>query len=204
MCFFKDHCYHLNTMFSAWASSQRGCVFIFIKTGPTRVTKVKQKLSFCLQPQLASLCATSSRGRPASCHRPPPQHEASEDQQHAHFTSEPQENPQLGGNDVLPTARSREDGSRSSTDSPSVGSTGDPGETRRAKVFFFLCVRKIDSCSAPDLQTNEWQVSLRLPSYPSYHPWGSFTAGRKKEKQREEQLWMRDMHCCNFDTRKQN
>lgn len=126
----------------------------------------KAKTLFCLQPQLASLCATSSRGRPASCHRPLPQHETtpqkeSEDQQHTHFHSQPQENPRLGGNGALPTARSGEDGSRSSTDSPSVGSIGDPGETRRTKILF---VRKIDTFYTMDSQTNEWQVSPRHPS----------------------------------------
>ncbi|XP_076596043.1 von Willebrand factor A domain-containing protein 5B1 [Chaetodon auriga] len=82
------------------------------------------------QPQLASLCASSSRGRPASCHKPLPQQEPllhqeahSEPQLHP----QPQDNPQLSGISTPPAARNAagEDGSRSSTDSPSVGSIGD-------------------------------------------------------------------------------
>ncbi|KAI3356955.1 hypothetical protein L3Q82_003598 [Scortum barcoo] len=82
------------------------------------------------QPQLASLCATSSRGRPASCHRPIPQQEPPLQQEvdsEPHFPPQPQDSAQLSGAGGPPTARNTtgEDGSRSSTDSPSVGSVGD-------------------------------------------------------------------------------
>ncbi|XP_032375833.1 von Willebrand factor A domain-containing protein 5B1 [Etheostoma spectabile] len=68
------------------------------------------------QPQLASLCASSSRGRPASCPRSLPQQEPPLQQEADSglpFHSQPQDN------------STGEDGSRSSTDSPSVGSVGD-------------------------------------------------------------------------------
>ncbi|XP_039657425.1 von Willebrand factor A domain-containing protein 5B1 [Perca fluviatilis] len=82
------------------------------------------------QPQLASLCASSSRGRPASCPRPLPQQEPPLQQEadsELHFYSQPQDNPQPSGVSAPPAARNSagEDGSRSSTDSPSVGSVGD-------------------------------------------------------------------------------
>lgn len=100
-----------------------------------------QKL-FCLQPQLANLCAASSRGRPASCHRPLAQQEAllqqeTEDSEPL-FHPQPQENSQLGSDGDPPAARSGEDGSRSSTDSPSVGSSGDPGETTSTATLFLF------------------------------------------------------------------
>uniref|UniRef100_A0A3B4TH31 von Willebrand factor A domain containing 5B1 n=1 Tax=Seriola dumerili TaxID=41447 RepID=A0A3B4TH31_SERDU len=64
---------------------------VFFKLG-------KKKTFCCFQPQLASLCATSSRGRPASCHRPLPQQEPLLQQE---ADSEPQDNPQpsSGGGD---------------------------------------------------------------------------------------------------------
>lgn len=70
-------------------------------------------MSFLHQPQLASLCATSSRGRPTTAHKPPAQQpeglqgESKVDQTHP--------------GPVV------EEGSRSSTESPSLGSTGDAG-----------------------------------------------------------------------------
>ncbi|XP_029013120.1 von Willebrand factor A domain-containing protein 5B1 isoform X2 [Betta splendens] len=82
------------------------------------------------QPQLASLCAAAPRGRPASCHRPLPQQEPLLQQEvdaEPHFHSQPPDNPPPASGAAQPATRAPvgEDGSRSSTDSPSVGSTGD-------------------------------------------------------------------------------
>lgn len=112
-----------------------------------KVVKSKTTSLFCLQPQLANLCAASSRGRPPSCHRALAQQEALLQQEtegsELHFHPQPQENSQLSGDGDLPAARSGEDGSRSSTDSPSAGSSGDPGETTSTAALFlsrFGCV----------------------------------------------------------------
>ncbi|XP_030589971.1 von Willebrand factor A domain-containing protein 5B1 [Archocentrus centrarchus] len=82
------------------------------------------------QPQLASLCATSTRGRSASCHKPLLQQEIflqQEADSELHFHPQPQDEPQPSGSSGMPVSHSatREDGSRSSTDSPSLGSIGD-------------------------------------------------------------------------------
>lgn len=117
---------------------------ILINPDCIRVFKIKkQQLSvLCFQPQLASLCATSSRGRSASCHRPFPLQEPllqQEADSELHFHSQPQDNPQLSGISMTPSARNTtgEDGSRSSTDSPSVGSAGDTGETTSTTILFY-------------------------------------------------------------------
>lgn len=96
---------------------------------PVTVYFILKQLSF-FQPQLASLCATTSRGRPASCHRLVSQQEVLLQQEvdselHLH----PQAQDNLLPSSVPPAARNAagEDGSRSSTDSPSVGSVGDTG-----------------------------------------------------------------------------
>lgn len=104
------------------------------KTSKTTRVFQTENTCFCFQPQLANLCATSSRGRPASCHRPLPQQEPllqQETDSELHFHPRPQDNPLPSSSSVPSTARNTagEDGSRSSTDSPSVGSTGDMGET---------------------------------------------------------------------------
>lgn len=114
-------------------------------------SKSNNKLSCCFQPQLASLCATSTRGRPASCHRPVPPQETPLQQE---VDSEPQDNLPVvssssssgssggggGGGGIVPAARSAagEDGSRSSTDSPSVGSVGDTGRITNMTVLSLL------------------------------------------------------------------
>lgn len=122
------------------SSLSKHCNAVLLKPDCTRVFKSKTKTLFCLQPQLASLCAASSRGRPTSCHRPPPQQESIPQQEtedsELHIHPQPQENPQLSGIGAPPAARSGEDGSRSSTDSPSVGSIGDPGETTSTTILF--------------------------------------------------------------------
>ncbi|XP_017274747.1 von Willebrand factor A domain-containing protein 5B1 [Kryptolebias marmoratus] len=82
------------------------------------------------QPQVASLCATSFRGRPASCHMPLPHQEPApqqEEDSELHFQAQLQDSFQPSDSSGAPVARNPtgEDGSRSSTDSPSVGSIGD-------------------------------------------------------------------------------
>lgn len=114
-----------------------------LRTFHHRVFESKAKTLFCLQPQLANLCAASSRGRPASCHRPLAQQEALQQETEGselHFHPQPQENAQLSGDGDPPAARSGEDGSRSSTDSPSVGSSGDPGENTSTATLLSECV----------------------------------------------------------------
>ena len=93
-----------------------------------------------LQSQLESLCATAARVRPAGCPRGPCQQEADADPQtqpHAH-TLQAQEDPLGVGSSAAAgphapvaagLAHQGTDGSRSSTDSPSVGSLGDAGES---------------------------------------------------------------------------
>ncbi|XP_053281325.1 von Willebrand factor A domain-containing protein 5B1 [Pleuronectes platessa] len=78
------------------------------------------------QPQLASLCASSSRGRPAICPRPLPQQEADSEPR---FPLQPQDDPlpgSISSGGLVPAAQNTagEEASRSSTDSPSVGSSG--------------------------------------------------------------------------------
>ncbi|XP_040008319.1 von Willebrand factor A domain-containing protein 5B1 isoform X2 [Xiphias gladius] len=169
------------------------------------------------QPQLASLCATSSRGRPASCHRPLPQQEPllqQEADSEPHFHPQPQDNPlpgggggssssSGGGGGVLPAARSTagEDGSRSSTDSPSVGSVGEtdgyghqlcqaetPQETQisdlgaanrlkgdcKAVVSGLLCGKLM-----------KWEVVFDIEP---------FLNGREREEKVHEELWNETFH----------
>ncbi|XP_071380506.1 von Willebrand factor A domain-containing protein 5B1 [Centroberyx affinis] len=157
------------------------------------------------QPQLASLCATSSRGRPASCHRPFPQQEGllqQEADSEPHFHPQPQANP-LPGSSVQPAARSTagEDGSRSSTDSPSVSSIGDtdgyghqlceaetPQESHvsdlgaatrgksncKAVVSGLLCGKPV-----------KWEVVFDIEPYLN---------GREREEKVHEELWNETFH----------
>ncbi|XP_018541948.1 von Willebrand factor A domain-containing protein 5B1 [Lates calcarifer] len=169
------------------------------------------------QPQLASLCATSSRGRPASCHRPFPQQELllqQEADSELHHHPLPQDNPlpnssssssgsSGGGGVVLPAARNAagDDGSRSSTDSPSVGSVGDtdgyghqlcqaetPQETHisdlgaanqhkgdcKAVVSGLLCGKPM-----------KWEVVFDIEP---------FLNGREREEKVHEELWNETFH----------
>ncbi|XP_029911660.1 von Willebrand factor A domain-containing protein 5B1 [Myripristis murdjan] len=157
------------------------------------------------QPQLASLCATSSRGRPASCHRPLPQQEGQLQQEadsELHFHPQPQASP-LPSSSVQAAARSitGEDGSRSSTDSPSVGSIGDidgyghqlceaetPQESHasdlgaanrgkgdcKAVVSGLLCGKSV-----------KWEVVFDIEPYLN---------GREREEKVHEELWNETFH----------
>lgn len=76
---------------------------------------------FLQQPQLASLCATSSRARPVPGHKPPQQEGLPGEWK----TDQVVSGPSAQGINPGPAV---ENGSRSSTDSPSLGSTGDAGQ----------------------------------------------------------------------------
>ncbi|KAM7405206.1 hypothetical protein PAMP_012486 [Pampus punctatissimus] len=157
------------------------------------------------QPQLASLCATSSRGRPASCHRLVPQQEAllqQEAESELHLHPQPQDNP-LPSSSVPPVARNTagEDGSRSSTDSPSVGSVGDtdgyshqlcqaetPQETKTSDLGV-ASQQKVDCkavvsgllCGKP----MKWEVVFDVEP---------FLNGREREEKVHEELWNETFH----------
>uniref|UniRef100_A0A673HH68 von Willebrand factor A domain-containing protein 5B1-like n=1 Tax=Sinocyclocheilus rhinocerous TaxID=307959 RepID=A0A673HH68_9TELE len=136
--------------------------------------------------QLASLCATSSRGRPITAHKPPAQQpeglqgESKVDQTHP--------------GPVV------EDGSRSSTDSPSLGSTGDAdGYTHQ------LCeVETPQDPHAPEFKASHgkgdckavisgllcgkpmrWEVAFDIQPY---------LKGREREEKVHEDLWNETFH----------
>ncbi|KAE8292833.1 von Willebrand factor A domain-containing protein 5B1 Precursor [Larimichthys crocea] len=163
------------------------------------------------QPQLASLCATSSRGRPGSCHRPFPQQEQLLQQEadlaELHFQPHPpQDNPQLGGTGSAPPAAARntggEDGSRSSTDSPSVGSLGDTdGYGHQLCQAETPQEPQASDLSAPDHQHKgdckavvsgllcgkpaKWEVVFDIEP---------FLSGREREEKVHEELWNETFH----------
>ncbi|KTF96145.1 hypothetical protein cypCar_00026981 [Cyprinus carpio] len=137
-------------------------------------------------PQLASLCASSSRGRPITAHKPPAQQpeglqgESKVDQTHP--------------GPVV------EDGSRSSTDSPSLGSTGDAdGYTHQ------LCeVETPQDPHAPEFKASHgkgdckavisgllcgkpvrWEVAFDIQPY---------LKGREREEKVHEDLWNETFH----------
>ncbi|XP_029362902.1 von Willebrand factor A domain-containing protein 5B1 [Echeneis naucrates] len=154
------------------------------------------------QPQLASLCATSSRGGPSSCHRPLPQPEPLL-QQDANSDSTSSSSSSGGGGGVLPAARNTagDNGSRSSTDSPSVGSIGDPdgyghqlcqAETPQENQIPALVAenqRKGDCkavvtgllCGTP----MKWEVVFDIEP---------FLSGREREEKVHEELWNETFH----------
>ncbi|XP_035511953.1 von Willebrand factor A domain-containing protein 5B1 [Morone saxatilis] len=157
------------------------------------------------QPQLASLCATSSSGRPASCHRPLPQQEPllQQEADSELFHPQPQDNPQLSGISVPPVARNTtgEEGSRSSTDSPSVGSVGDidgyghqlcqaetPQETQTSDLSTANqqkgdCKAVVSGllCGKPA----KWEVVFDVEP---------FLNGREREEKVHEELWNETFH----------
>ncbi|XP_043984098.1 von Willebrand factor A domain-containing protein 5B1 [Gambusia affinis] len=152
------------------------------------------------QPQLAGLCAPSFRGRPGTGHKPPPQQE---DDSELHPQSQLQDGPQPSNSTGVPVARNPagDDGSRSSTDSPSVGSIGDtdgyghqmcqaetPQETHmshlgttshhkgdcKAVVSGLLCG-----------QPMKWEVVFDIEP---------FLSGREREEKVHEELWNETFH----------
>ncbi|KAM9350842.1 von Willebrand factor A domain-containing protein 5B1 [Symphorus nematophorus] len=166
------------------------------------------------QPQLASLCATSSRGRPASCHRPLPQQEPTLQQEadwELHLHPQPQDNTQLSGVGVQPAARNAaaaaaaatagENGSRSSTDSPSVGSVGDtdgyghqlcqaetPQETHTSDLSAAIQHRGDCKAVVSGLLCGKparWEVVFDIEP---------FLSGREREEKVHEELWNETFH----------
>ncbi|XP_008412946.1 von Willebrand factor A domain-containing protein 5B1 [Poecilia reticulata] len=152
------------------------------------------------QPQLAGLCASSFRGRPGTGHKPPPQQE---DDSELHPQPQLQDGPQPSDGTGVPVARNPagDDGSRSSTDSPSVGSIGDtdgyghqmcqaetPQETHmshlgttshhkgdcKAVVSGLLCG-----------QPMKWEVVFDIEP---------FLSGREREEKVHEELWNETFH----------
>ncbi|KAM4737548.1 von Willebrand factor A domain-containing protein 5B1 [Anableps anableps] len=158
------------------------------------------------QPQLAGLCATSFRGRPSTCHKPPPQQEVplqQEDDSELHPQPQLQDGPQPSDSTGVSVTRNPagDDGSRSSTDSPSVGSIGDtdgyghqlcqaetPQDTQtshlgtpsqhkgdcKAVVSGLLCG-----------QPMKWEVVFDIEPYLS---------GREREEKVHEELWNETFH----------
>lgn len=83
-----------------------------------------------MQPQLASLCAASSKGHG----RPLPDE--------PHGEPEPEE-PQVNPSAQVATRRpNKETGSKSSSDSPSLGSTGEAGQSISCETQFRSIVSK--------------------------------------------------------------
>ncbi|XP_004560423.2 von Willebrand factor A domain-containing protein 5B1 [Maylandia zebra] len=158
------------------------------------------------QPQLASLGTTSTRGRSASCHKPLLQQELflqqEADSEH-HFHPQPQDDPPPSGGNVTPVSRNaaREDGSRSSTDSPSLGSIGDtdgyghqlcqaetPQDTHAAHLDAANqhkgdCKAVVSGllCGKP----MKWEVVFDIEP---------FLNGREREEKVHEELWNETFH----------
>ncbi|KAM6925451.1 von Willebrand factor A domain-containing protein 5B1 [Xenentodon cancila] len=158
------------------------------------------------QPQLASLCAASFRGQTASSHKPLPQQEPP---LHHEDISEPYSQPQLqdisrpSDASVVPAAcnPTGEDGSRSSTDSPSLGSVGDadgyghqlcqaetPQEIQPPDLSFAHqhkgdCKAVVSGllCGKP----MKWEVVFDIEP---------FLNGREREEKVHEELWNETFH----------
>ncbi|KTF88234.1 hypothetical protein cypCar_00013650 [Cyprinus carpio] len=138
------------------------------------------------QPQLASLCATSSRGRPITAHKPPVQ-------QPECLQGESKVDQTQPGQVV-------EDGSRSSTDSPSLGSTGDAdGYTHQLcevetpqdpHVPEFKASHGKGNCKAVISgllcgKPMRWEVAFDIQPY---------LKGREREEKVHEDLWNETFH----------
>uniref|UniRef100_A0A671N6B8 von Willebrand factor A domain-containing protein 5B1-like n=1 Tax=Sinocyclocheilus anshuiensis TaxID=1608454 RepID=A0A671N6B8_9TELE len=136
--------------------------------------------------QLASLCATSSRGRPITAHKPPAQQP--EGLQEEFKVDQTHPGPVM------------EDGSRSSTDSPSLGSTGDADGYAHQ-----LCeVETPQDPHAPEFKASHgkgdckavisgllcgkpmrWEVAFDIQPY---------LKGREREEKVYEDLWNETFH----------
>ncbi|XP_051518790.1 von Willebrand factor A domain-containing protein 5B1 [Myxocyprinus asiaticus] len=146
------------------------------------------------QPQLASLCATSSRARPTAGHKPPVQ-------QYEGLQGEPKaDQTQPGPSAQGVTQGPIEDGSRSSTDSPSQGSTGDAdGYTHQLcevetpqdpHTSEFKASRGKGNCKAVVSgllcgKPMKWEVSFDIQPY---------LKGREREEKVHEDLWNETFH----------
>ncbi|MED6257653.1 hypothetical protein ATANTOWER_028949, partial [Ataeniobius toweri] len=158
------------------------------------------------QPQLAGLCATSFRGQPATCYKPPLQQEPppqQEDDCELHPQPQLQDDPQPSDNRGVPVARNPagDDGSRSSTDSPSVGSVGDtdgyghqlcqaetPQDTQTSHLI--ITSQHKGDCKAVVSgllcgQPMKWEVVFDIEP---------FLSGREREEKVHEELWNETFH----------
>ncbi|KAF7666115.1 hypothetical protein LDENG_00120730 [Lucifuga dentata] len=157
------------------------------------------------QPQLASLCATTSRGHPANCHRSVPQQEGPLQQEadsEPNIPPQPQSNP-LPSSSVQPAAHKTmgEEGSRSSTDSPSVGSSGDtdgyghqlcqaetPQESHKLELGAVSQHKGDCKAVVSGLlcgKTVKWEVTFNIEPYLN---------GREREEKVHEELWNETFH----------
>nr|XP_055045072.1 von Willebrand factor A domain-containing protein 5B1-like [Misgurnus anguillicaudatus]XP_055045073.1 von Willebrand factor A domain-containing protein 5B1-like [Misgurnus anguillicaudatus] len=141
------------------------------------------------QPQLASLCATSSRARPMPGHKPPQQEGLPGESK----VDQTPPGPSAQGPAV-------ENGSRSSTDSPSLGSTGDAdGYTHQLcevetpqdpHAPEFRAARGKGDCKAVVSgllcgKPVRWEVSFDIQPY---------LKGREREEKVHEELWNETFH----------
>uniref|UniRef100_A0A3Q3LAF3 von Willebrand factor A domain containing 5B1 n=1 Tax=Mastacembelus armatus TaxID=205130 RepID=A0A3Q3LAF3_9TELE len=132
-------------------------------------------------------------GHPASCHRPLPQQEPllqQEADSELHFHHQPQDKHQPSNSGVRSTPG--EDSSRSSTDSPSVGSMGDTAETPQETQ-----TSDLDSANQPKGNCKavvsgllcgkpmKWEVIFDIEP---------FLNGREREEKVHEDLWNETFH----------
>ncbi|XP_072512461.1 von Willebrand factor A domain-containing protein 5B1 isoform X3 [Salminus brasiliensis] len=149
------------------------------------------------QPQLASLCAASSRGPSAMVYRPPPQTEG------PHSDAEPEQTqPSPSAQAAQSRGPNKEEGSRSSTDSPSLGSVGEAADgythqlceaetpqdphTADFKAMFQGkgdCKAVVSGllCGKPV----KWEVTFDIDPY---------LKGREREEKVHEDLWNETFH----------
>nr|XP_040049844.1 von Willebrand factor A domain-containing protein 5B1 [Gasterosteus aculeatus aculeatus] len=156
------------------------------------------------QPELPSLTAASSRGHPASCHRPLTQKEPllqHEVDSELHFP--PEDDPQPSSISTPPAARNSagENGSRSSTDSPPVGSIGDMDgyghQLCHAETPQEPQTSDLDAASRPKGDCKavvsgllcgkpaKWEVVFDIEP---------FLNGREREEKVHEELWNETFH----------
>ncbi|KAM8864024.1 von Willebrand factor A domain-containing protein 5B1 isoform 2-T2 [Spinachia spinachia] len=156
------------------------------------------------QSELASLCATSSRGHPASSHRPLARKEPLLQQEvdsQPHF--QPEDNRQPSCISTPPAARNSagEDGSRSSTDSPPEGSFGDMDgyghQLCHAETPQEPQTSGLDAASRPKGDCKavvsgllcgkpaKWEVVFDIEP---------FLNGREREEKVHEELWNETFH----------
>ncbi|XP_055079091.1 von Willebrand factor A domain-containing protein 5B1 [Periophthalmus magnuspinnatus] len=146
------------------------------------------------QPQLASLCASSSRGHTASCHMPSAHQGPEADGSPTEEPPDPASSAQ-----APPCTSGAEEGSRSSTDSPSVGSVGETdvyshqlcqAETPQEVPPLALSPRPKADCKAVVSgllcgTPMKWEVEFDIEPYLN---------GREREEKVHEELWNENFH----------
>ncbi|XP_028308117.1 von Willebrand factor A domain-containing protein 5B1 [Gouania willdenowi] len=153
------------------------------------------------QPQLVSLCAASSRGRPAVCHRPLPQTELLLQQE---ADAEPDAQPHVTtppGSGGSGTPGNQSTSGSTSTESPSVGSGGDaesyghmlcqaetPQETQSSDLNMTNhhkndCKAVVSGLLCGKLM--KWEVVFDVEP---------FLSGREREEKVHEELWNETFH----------